>query len=84
MERVVCTENMLKAYRHVVSNGGSPGIDGMTGKELGAYLQEHWPELREALLAGTYEPQPVRRVNIPKPGGGSRKLGVPTAVDRLI
>lgn len=84
MERVVCTENMLKAYRHVVSNGGSPGIDGMTVKELGAYLQEDWPELREALLAGTYEPQPVRRVNIPKPGGGSRKLGVPTAVDRLI
>lgn len=84
MERVVCTDNMFKAYRHVLSNGGSPGIDGMTVKELGPYLQAHWPEVREALLSGVYEPQPVKRVNIPKPGGGTRKLGVPTAVDRLI
>lgn len=84
MERVVCTDNMFNAYRHVLSNGGSSGIDGMTVKELGPYLQEHWPEVREALLSGVYEPQPVKRVNIPKPGGGTRKLGVPAAVDRLI
>lgn len=84
MERVVCQDNMVKAYKHVKRNGGSPGIDGMTVEELGPYLREHWPDLREALLAGTYKPQPVKRVNIPKPGGGTRKLGVPTAVDRLI
>jgi hypothetical protein len=83
MECVVEQDNMVKAYKHVKRNGGSPGIDGMTVEELGPYLREHWPELREALLAGTYEPQPVKRVNIPKPGGGTRKLGVPTAVDRL-
>jgi RNA-directed DNA polymerase len=74
----------VKAYKHVKGNGGSPGVDGMTVEELGPYLREHWTELREALLEGTYQPQPVKRVNIPKPGGGVRKLGVPTAVDRLI
>jgi RNA-directed DNA polymerase len=84
MERVVEQDNMARAYKHVKRNGGSPGIDGMTVQELGPYLREHWPKLREVLLAGTYEPQPVKRVNIPKPGGGTRKLGVPTAVDRLI
>ncbi len=84
MERVVDYDNMVKAYKKVKSNGGSPGVDGMTVQELGPYLREHWPEVRETLLAGTYEPQPVKRVNIPKPGGGTRKLGVPTALDRLI
>lgn len=84
MESIVCQDNMLEAYRHVKRNGGSPGMDGMTVKELEPYLREHWPELRKALLAGAYRPQPVKRVNIPKPGGGTRKLGVPTAVDRLI
>ncbi len=82
MESIVCRDNMLEAYRHMKRNGGSPGIDGMTVKELEPYLREHWPELREAL--GTYGPQPVKRVNIPKPGGGTRKSGVPVAVDRLI
>ena len=84
MESVVCQDNMVKAYKQVKRNGGSPGIDGMTVEELGPYLSEHWSELREALLTGTYQPQPVKRVNIPKPGGGTRKLGVPTAVDRLV
>lgn len=84
MERIVLEDNMLKAYKHVVRNGGSPGIDGMTVKELGSYLRERWPEIREALVCGTYVPQPVKRVNIPKPGGGTRTLGVPTAIDRLI
>lgn len=84
MERVVEHDNMVKAYKHVKRNGGSPGVDGMTVAEMGPYLREHWTELREALLEGAYVPQPVRRVNIPKPGGGVRKLGVPTAVDRLI
>jgi len=82
MERVVDHDNMVQAYKRVKRNGGSPGIDGMTVEELGSYLREHWTELREALLEGTYVPQPVKRVNIPKPGGGVRKLGVPTAVDR--
>jgi RNA-directed DNA polymerase len=77
MEQIVSEGNLLKAYKQVLRNGGSPGIDGMTVKELGPYL-------RETLLAGTYEPQPVKRVNRPKPGGGVKKLGVPTAVDRLI
>ena len=84
MERVVEHDNMVKAYKHVKRNGGSPGVDGMTVTELGPHLREHWTELREALLEGAYVPQPVKRVNIPKPGGGVRKLGVPTAVDRLI
>ncbi len=84
MERVVCQDNMIKGYKRVKRNGGSPGIDGMTVEELEPYLREHWSELREALLSGTYHPQPVKRVNIPKPGGGTRKLGVPTAVDRLV
>ena len=84
MERVVEHDNMMKAYQHVKGNGGSPGVDGMTVEELGPYLRERWTELRKALLEGTYRPQPVKRVNIPKPGGGVRKLGVPTAVDRLV
>jgi len=84
MERVVSHDNAVKAYRQVKRNGGSPGVDGMTVEELGPYLRGHWTELREALLEGTYVPQPVKRVNIPKPGGGVRKLGVPTAVDRLV
>ena len=65
-------------------NGGSPGIDGMTVEELPAYLRELWPSLKSALLAGTYRPQPVRRVEIPKPGGGVRKLGIPTVLDRFL
>jgi RNA-directed DNA polymerase len=84
MERVVERGNLLAALRRVKRNGGSPGSDGRTVEELPGYLREHWPQIREALLAGTYRPQPVKRVEIPKPGGGVRQLGVPTVVDRFI
>jgi RNA-directed DNA polymerase len=84
MERVVARGNLLAALRRVKQNGGSPGIDGMTVEELPGYLCEHWLQIREALLAGTYRPQPVKWVEIPKPGGGVRKLGMPTGLDRFI
>jgi RNA-directed DNA polymerase len=74
----------LQAFKRVKSNKGSPGIDGMTVDELSAYLLEHWPAIREQLLAGTYKPQPVRRVEIPKPDGGVRQLGIPTVLDRMV
>jgi RNA-directed DNA polymerase len=85
MERVVERENMMRAYRRVLGNRGSAGVDGMGVEELKPYLQEHWGRIREELLESRYEPQPVLRVEIPKPGGkGMRKLGIPTVVDRLI
>jgi len=84
MERVVERGNLLAALRRVKRNGGSPGIDGMTVEAFPGYLWEQWPQLPEALLAGTYRPQPVKRVELPKPGGGVRKLGLPTGLDRFI
>lgn len=84
MERVVERANLLAALKRVQRNGGSPGIDGMTVEELPGYLREQWPQIRAALLAGMYRPQPVKRVEIPKPGGGVRKLGIPTVLDRFI
>ena len=66
------------------ANKGSPGIDGMTVEQLPGHLKEHWPAIREQLFSGTYTPQPVRRVEIPKPDGGVRKLGIPTVLDRFI
>ena len=84
MEEVVEAANLRRALKRVRSNKGSPGMDGMTIRELPAYLREAWPRLREELLAGTYRPQPVKRVEIPKPGGGVRALGIPTVVDRFI
>jgi len=84
MERVVERSNLLAALRRVRSNGGSPGVDGMTVEALPDYLRRKWPKIREQLLVGTYRPQPVRRVKIPKPGGGVRKLGIPTVLDRFI
>jgi len=85
MEAVVERENMLNAFKRVVSNKGAAGVDAMGVDALKPYLQTHWARIKEQLLAGSYEPQPVRRVEIPKPGGkGMRKLGVPTVVDRLI
>jgi RNA-directed DNA polymerase len=84
MEQVVERGNLLAALRRVKRNGGSPGTDGMTVEELPGYLREHWPRIREALLAGTYRPSPVKRVEIPKPGGGVRKLGIPTVLDRFV
>ena len=85
IEQVVQRENLLAAYQRVQSNGGAPGIDGMTVDELAEFCRQHWPCVREALLSGTYTPQPVRRVEIPKPDGkGVRMLGIPTVLDRLI
>ena len=84
MEAVVARENLLKAYAQVMRNKGAPGIDGMSVAQLKPYLQAHWVQIKEALLNGTYQPQPVRCVEIPKPSGGVRQLGIPTVVDRLI
>ena len=84
MEEVVRRENLLSALKRVRANKGSPGIDGMTVEELPVYLKEQWPRIREELLSGDYIPQPVKRVAIPKPGGGIRDLGVPVALDRFI
>lgn len=84
MERVVARENMWAALRRVERNGGAPGVDGITVKSLRDYLRENWAQIRDRLLKGTYTPEPVRRVEIPKPSGGKRLLGIPTVVDRLI
>ena len=84
MEEVCDRENLVKAWKRVCVNKGSPGVDGRTISETKAYLKEHWPTIREQLLSGTYEPQPVKRVEIPKPQGGVRGLGIPTVSDRLI
>lgn len=84
MEAAVAADNMRRALKRVKANKGSPGIDGMRVSELADHLKAHWPVLREQLLAGTYVPQPVKRVELPKPDGGVRLLGIPTVVDRLI
>src|SRR6266403_1694430 len=84
MEEVCDRENLVRAWKRVRRNKGSPGVDGMTIDDARDYLREHWPGIRSQLLAGTYQPQPVKRVEIPKPDGGVRKLGVPSVVDRLI
>ena len=84
MEQVVGRANALAALKRVRRNKGGPGVDGMTVDELPAYLAAHWEGIREQLLAGTYRPQPVRRHDIPKPGGGTRTLGIPTVLDRFI
>jgi RNA-directed DNA polymerase len=79
MEEVCERANLKEALRQVKGNKGSAGVDRMTVDQLGDYLKQHWPVIREQLLNGTYEPKPVRRVEIPKPdGGGMRKLGIPT------
>src|SRR5438270_942691 len=85
MEEICERENLKRALQRVKANKGSPGIDGMTVEELLGYLQQHWPAIREQLLSGNYAPKPVRRVEIAKPdGGGMRKLGIPTALDRFV
>ncbi len=84
LERVLERTNLQRALRQVRSNQGAPGIDGMTVDALPPYLRHHWKEIRAQLLAGTYRPQPVRRVEIPKPDGGVRPLGIPAVLDRFI
>src|SRR5215469_2900181 len=84
MEEVCDRENLQSAWRRVRRNQGAPGVDGMTIDDAKNYLREHWPSIRSQMLDGTYKPQPVKRVEIPKPDGGIRKLGVPCVVDRLI
>src|SRR5271168_3009583 len=84
MEEVCERENCKQALARVKANKGSAGVDGMTVNELPEYLKQHWPAIREQLLRGAYKPEPVKRVEIPKPDGGVRKLGIPTVLDRFI
>jgi RNA-directed DNA polymerase len=84
MERVCEKENLRRAYKRVRANKGAPGIDGMTVAELYEWSKEHIEELLATLLDGSYEPQPVKGVEIAKPGGGTRQLGIPTVVDRMV
>jgi RNA-directed DNA polymerase len=84
IEEVCKRENLKEALKRVKANAGAAGVDGMTVTDLTGYLRENWPRIREQLLSATYKPQPVRRVEIPKAGGGTRKLGIPTAVDRFV
>ena len=84
MERICEPENLNGAYRRVKANPGGPGVDGMTVGELKAWLAAHREEFIASLLDGSYRPQEVRRVEIPKPAGGVRQLGIPTVVDRLV
>jgi len=84
MEQVVTQENATAAWEAVKRNAGAPGIDGMTTLQLRDHIRGHWETIRDKLLAGTYVPSPVRRVEIPKPDGGIRLLGIPTVLDRWI
>jgi RNA-directed DNA polymerase len=84
MERIVEQDNLKKALAQVRRNKGAPGADGMTVDDLAAHLKEHWPTIKAQLLDGTYKPQPVKRVQIPKASGGTRPLGIPTVLDRFI
>jgi RNA-directed DNA polymerase len=84
MEEVCERENCKQALARVRANKGSAGVDGMTVLQLPEYLKQHWPAIREQLLSGTWKPQPVKRVEIPKPDGGVRKLGIPTVLDRFV
>ena len=84
MEAIVERDNLRKALAQVKRNKGAAGIDGMSVEALSAHLKDHWPTIRVQLLAGSYEPQPVKRVEIPKAAGGVRRLGVPTVLDRFV
>jgi group II intron reverse transcriptase/maturase len=84
LSRVLARENLQRALKQVRQNRGAPGIDGMTVDELPGYLRHHWLDLRAQLQAGSYRPQPVKRVEIPKPDGRQRLLGIPTVLDRFI
>ena len=82
--QALARENMVRAWNRVKANKGSAGVDGRTVLNTGEYLKTEWPNIRASVLDGSYRPEPVRRVGIPKPGGGTRELGIPTVVDRLI
>lgn len=84
MEAVIERSNVWSAYQKVVRNGGAPGVDGLTVGSFKDWLKRHWPRVRAALLDGSYLPSAVRAVDIPKPSGGVRTLGIPTVLDRLI
>ena len=84
MEQICARENLLTAWQRVRANGGSAGVDGRSIDDTAAYLREHWSTIRDQVLQGAYQPQPVKRVKLPKPGGGFRNLGIPTVLDRLI
>jgi len=84
MEALCSPQNMSEAMRRVIANKGAPGVDGLTVRELADHWKRHGPTIVSQLLSGTYQPVPVQRVEIPKPDGGVRKLGIPTVVDRLI
>ena len=84
LEAALERSNMMGAYQRVVENKGAPGVDGLTVSELKPWLQAHWPKIKQALLAGEYMPRAVRKVEIPKPQGGVRILGIPCVLDRLI
>ncbi len=84
LRQVLARENMVRAWKRVKANGGSAGVDGLSIAETAEHLKTHWPAIRDAILSGHYRPEPVRRVQIPKPGGGERELGIPTVTDRLI
>jgi retron-type reverse transcriptase len=84
MERILDPLNLMRAYRKVVSNAGSAGVDGMTVKELKGWIRHNYPMLKEQIVKGCYRPQAVREVEIPKSSGGTRKLGIPTVIDRWI
>src|SRR3989304_6429343 len=84
MEKVLERKNLERALKRVEQNAGDSGIDGMTTQELRAYLTNNWKRIKSELLEGTYKPSPVRRVEIPKPDGGVRELGIPTVIDRFI
>ena len=84
MEAICGSDNIEAALRAVVRNNGAPGVDGITVKQLPGVLKARWSEIEDQLLQGRYQPQPVRRVKIPKPDGGTRNLGIPTVIDRVI
>ena len=84
LEAILARENMQRAWKRVKENKGSAGVDGLSIAETEKYLLENWPQIREELLSGKYRPQAVKKVQIPKPGGGERELGIPTVTDRLI
>ena len=84
LEEILSRDNMMLAYKRVKANKGASGIDGVTVEEIDEYVKAHWVEIREQIRKRKYQPQPVRRVEIPKPNGGIRNLGIPTVIDRII